>query len=689
MRRVRQLAIVLLALGVVTAAIYATGAFTSLTAQRNADVAVAGDASAYLSLKPSSGPNGEYASYDAHGQLQIVLGDDATGGGVNRDAVTIFRNVFTITNQGSQTIGLWLTDGSDAVTFQVNGQSIEGKGQAIEIAPGTTKSVGLVVDTRQVSENQDLLGSVTFHSSSAVSGSSGGSGSGGSADKPVMDSPPSSQTDKPPASPSKEEDDGSNSKYEDCGLWDINCYKRNAGDFVGSIIPGGDNGGGSSSEKSTVNAIVGTPIPGTEPILIHPDKLSEGLNKFIEGIDKIKELSNYDNERIIGSPVPGTGPVLIHFDKVRDRYFTEDGKFDLTGNGIPIREEINDHIPVIPRGNLFITKISDSFVSAIDGPADHFAGSSDEWTASWLNIVSEGEFSRKKAVINILYVLPLSSIPLVSTQTKTKLKSYILENHYYAIYPEIKQFQKGMVYGTAGMPGGVAYDPNCDPVHEVKCVSQETANSEFYFAGHMLLSFVPVVSTGVDIRDGIQNLASGNYVDAGINAFGLVVPFVSGKAIVKGVDIVAGRLDDIPIKITDDISFLDDLTGGAVTSLKKKGFSEEYIQAAKRKGYNPKKMNELIKKKNIPKEDVRYYVDNDVPLRWVEDLQIWGVDPDTIRELTEETINIKRYTVEGVEFYGKVRSYCSWEKAQPGNPNPDIRNACQIIKSKQEKKQQI
>jgi DNA-binding transcriptional MerR regulator len=171
MRRVRRFAIVLLALGVVTAAIYATGAFTNLTAQRDADVAVTGDASAYLSLKPSSGPNGAYASYE-NGQLQVVVGDSATGSGVNRDAVTTITDVFTITNQGAQSVGLWLADGSDAVTFTVDGQSIEGKGQAITIPPGTTKSVGLVIDTRQVSNGQDLLESVTFHSSAAVAGSS-------------------------------------------------------------------------------------------------------------------------------------------------------------------------------------------------------------------------------------------------------------------------------------------------------------------------------------------------------------------------------------------------------------------------------------------------------------------------------------------------------------------------------------
>ena len=71
MRRVRRFAIVLLALGVVTSAMYATGAFTNLTAQRDANVAVTGDASAYLALRPSSGPNGVYASYE-HGELHML-----------------------------------------------------------------------------------------------------------------------------------------------------------------------------------------------------------------------------------------------------------------------------------------------------------------------------------------------------------------------------------------------------------------------------------------------------------------------------------------------------------------------------------------------------------------------------------------------------------------------------------------
>jgi hypothetical protein len=62
MRRVRQLGITLVAMGLVRSAVYGTGAFTSLTAQRDANIQVAGDVSSYLALQPAPGPNGAYAT---------------------------------------------------------------------------------------------------------------------------------------------------------------------------------------------------------------------------------------------------------------------------------------------------------------------------------------------------------------------------------------------------------------------------------------------------------------------------------------------------------------------------------------------------------------------------------------------------------------------------------------------------
>lgn len=223
MRRVKRFALVLMAFGLVTSAIYATGAFSNLTATRNANVAVTGDASSYLALRPATGPNGAYASYE-NGQLQVVLGGETTGSGVNRDAVTTVKNVFTITNQGSQTVGLWLTDGSDTVTFKVGGRSIEGKENAITIETGTTKPVSIVVDTRHIETDTDLLKSVTFHASSTVSGTDaaaqGESGTGResapssspepAADTPTPDNNQPSKPSTPPPTPKPKKDDGFN-----------------------------------------------------------------------------------------------------------------------------------------------------------------------------------------------------------------------------------------------------------------------------------------------------------------------------------------------------------------------------------------------------------------------------------------------------------------------------------------------
>jgi SOS response regulatory protein OraA/RecX len=199
MSRVRRLAIVLLTMGVITAAVYGTGAFSTLTAQRNADIQVAGDAASYLSIKPSQGPNGEYADLRG-GKLRVSVGSalDGKGNGVNKNAVTVVRDIFTITNQGSQSVGVWLTDSSNVVTFETGTKKkvLEGRKNAITLKPGTTLHVGLTVDTRGKTKD-DLISSVTIHANSEVSGANIRTGStkpasGGSrstASPPVRTSP--------------------------------------------------------------------------------------------------------------------------------------------------------------------------------------------------------------------------------------------------------------------------------------------------------------------------------------------------------------------------------------------------------------------------------------------------------------------------------------------------------------------
>ncbi len=207
----RRLAIVLVALGLVTSAIYATGAFSGVGVSRNADVNVAGDASGYIGLHPASGPNGKYAEQDEKGRLGIELAEmatsESTGSGLNPDAVTTVNDVFTITNQGAQSTGLWLTDDSDAVTFEVGGRSVETEANAIEIAPGETKTVSIEVDTRRVEGDQNLLESVSFRASTDVSGRDV-SGGGGSGDETApADSSDSGQSDQPNPTPEEKKED--------------------------------------------------------------------------------------------------------------------------------------------------------------------------------------------------------------------------------------------------------------------------------------------------------------------------------------------------------------------------------------------------------------------------------------------------------------------------------------------------
>jgi len=89
-----------------------TGAFSSVTAERDFDVVVSGDAGAYLGLQSHPGPNGAYADTTPQDTLAVDLTDSNSnigtaisgGEGVNANALSTFLNVFRITNQGTQAI---------------------------------------------------------------------------------------------------------------------------------------------------------------------------------------------------------------------------------------------------------------------------------------------------------------------------------------------------------------------------------------------------------------------------------------------------------------------------------------------------------------------------------------------------------------------------------------------------------
>ncbi|MFB6179868.1 MAG: DUF1102 domain-containing protein [Halorientalis sp.] len=140
-----------------------TGAFTSVSAQRNVSVSVADDSSALLQLQPSTGKNGVFAS-TSNGQLTLDFSDTAAGGtGLGTDSVYRFDDVFTVTNQGTQPAGVWLSIASstfdeDSFWFypqRDRSRKLQGEGTGVvELGVGHTASIGVYIDTHGVDLNE-------------------------------------------------------------------------------------------------------------------------------------------------------------------------------------------------------------------------------------------------------------------------------------------------------------------------------------------------------------------------------------------------------------------------------------------------------------------------------------------------------------------------------------------------------
>lgn len=172
------------AIGIITA----TGAFTTVAAERTAQIDVAGDASGLLALEPTEEPDGVYAhlSEDGDGAETLTIDfSQVDGAGVNDEAVTDLVDVFTITNNGQQTVAVTITDHDydangdeesspedDAVTFYTTSEAGFGhadgglESNAIEIAPGDSITVSIYIDTRGVDEDDtnenDLVDDITI-----------------------------------------------------------------------------------------------------------------------------------------------------------------------------------------------------------------------------------------------------------------------------------------------------------------------------------------------------------------------------------------------------------------------------------------------------------------------------------------------------------------------------------------------
>ena len=103
----RKFTIGLGALATGSAAAVGSGAFTSVTADRDLTVEVADDSDAYLRLESMEGPNANEYVNEGDGILSIDIGaidGDDGGDGVNQNATTVIRDLFSIQNQGTQEV---------------------------------------------------------------------------------------------------------------------------------------------------------------------------------------------------------------------------------------------------------------------------------------------------------------------------------------------------------------------------------------------------------------------------------------------------------------------------------------------------------------------------------------------------------------------------------------------------------
>jgi len=153
-----------------------SGAFTSVSAERNVSVTVASDANALLRLAPCpESPNGDYVTGAGSGTMTLDLSDsnDNVGGsGLNSDATTVINDVFEICNQGTQPVGVWLEtnpvkngNDNDAVSFyrdSAQNAPVTGADNALCLDTGQCICVGLVARTQGINPDdfQNLFRSV-------------------------------------------------------------------------------------------------------------------------------------------------------------------------------------------------------------------------------------------------------------------------------------------------------------------------------------------------------------------------------------------------------------------------------------------------------------------------------------------------------------------------------------------------
>lgn len=163
----RKFVIGLGALSTGTAAAVGTGAFTSVTADRDVEVAVAEDADAFLRLEAVEGSaNADAFVEEEDGTIAIDITEteqSGEDGGLNPNAETVIDDLFVIQNRGTQEIEVKIDEEFEPI--KANVLEVEGSESADTddllsgsqtLSVGDEATIGLVLDTEGFDQDDEL-----------------------------------------------------------------------------------------------------------------------------------------------------------------------------------------------------------------------------------------------------------------------------------------------------------------------------------------------------------------------------------------------------------------------------------------------------------------------------------------------------------------------------------------------------
>lgn len=154
---------VLVVLGVVTiagGAMFGTGAFTTVEADRTVDLDSSGDSAALVQFQDNGSQLVDLEGGDDNDLFRIQEQN------LNKNATTTADYAFNVTNDGNDDVGLYVDDSNAVAEFDIRiagtETSIVGADSAVDLDSGTTVELAVYVDLTGTNDVSNVPGEITF-----------------------------------------------------------------------------------------------------------------------------------------------------------------------------------------------------------------------------------------------------------------------------------------------------------------------------------------------------------------------------------------------------------------------------------------------------------------------------------------------------------------------------------------------